>query len=294
MKDYKINKYIFIPVSAVILVGVIFLVLTEIKKTEKEESKIATSSIPVRVFHAPNIQAKAAFVLDAKTGETIYENNADTILPLASITKLMTALVSSENIASSTIITITEEDLKQDGDNGLLLGEKWRFDDLRDFTLLVSSNDGAEAIGGNFIEEMNEKAVSLGLHSLSFKNPSGLDISSSEPSNFGSARDASELFKYILENRPNILEITKHPSFRFVSKSGLVHYAQNTDTIVGKIPGLFASKTGYTDLAGGNLIVGIDEDISHPIIIAVLGSSENGRFDDVVALASSTREYFSQ
>ena len=294
MKDYKINKYIFIPVSAVILVGVIFLVLTEIKKTENTESKAATSSIPARVFHAPDIQAKAAFVLDAKTGETIYENNAGTILPLASITKLMTALVSSENIASTTVITITGEDLKQDGDNGLLLGEKWRFDDLRDFTLLVSSNDGAEAIGGNFIEKMNEKATSLGLHTLSFKNPSGLDVSPAEPSNFGSARDVSELFKYILENRQDILEITKHPSFRFVSKSGLVHYSQNTDTVVGKIPGLFASKTGYTDLAGGNLIVGIDEDINHPIIITVLGSSENGRFDDVVALASSTREYFSQ
>ncbi len=293
MKDYKINKYVLIPAFAAILIGVVFLVFVSFNK-DSSEIKIATSTVPTRIFHAPSIEAKSAFILDAKTGQTIYEDNADIILPLASLTKLMTALVANQEISSSTTITISENDLRQDGDNGLLLGEKWRFDDLRDFTLLVSSNDGAEAIGGDLISKMNEEAATLGLHSLTFQNPTGLDISLAEPSNFGSARDISELFKYILENNPSILEITKHPSFRFVSQSGLVHYAKNTDTIVGKIPGLFASKTGYTDLAGGNLIIGIDEDINHPIIIAVLGSSENGRFDDVAALASSTREYFSQ
>ncbi len=294
MKDYKINKYILITASAVTLLGVIFLVFVEVKKNDIEKNRVATSSAPIRIFHAPTIEGRAAFILDAKTGETIYANNADTILPLASVTKLMTALVSSQKTASSSIITITENDLKEDGDSGLVLGEKWRFSDLRDFTLLVSSNDGAEAIGGNFVSDMNTEAATLGLHSLSFQNPTGLDISPSEPSNFGSARDISELFKYILENSPSILEITKHPSFRFTSLDGKVHYAQNTDTKVGKIPGLFASKTGYTDLAGGNLIVGIDEDINHPIIIVVLGSTEEGRFEDVMALASSTREYFSQ
>ena len=143
----KINKkYTFIILSAVILVGVVFLVWIAVKKTDDTKITMATSSIPVRIFHAPSLEAKSAFILDAKTGEAIFEDNADTILPLASLTKLMTVLVASDKVASSTIITITEDDLQQEGDNGLLLNEKWRFDDLRDFTLLVSSNDGAEAL----------------------------------------------------------------------------------------------------------------------------------------------------
>jgi D-alanyl-D-alanine carboxypeptidase len=127
-----------------------------------------------------------------------------------------------------------------------------------------------------------------------FYNPSGLDMNTSRSGAYGSAKDMASLVKYILNTYPDILEITKYSTYRFTSTSGIVHNVSNTDTIVAKIPGLFASKTGYTDLAGGNLTIAYDEDISHPIIMVLLGSTEDGRFTDMSLLASSTRAYLSQ
>jgi D-alanyl-D-alanine carboxypeptidase len=67
----------------------------------------------------------------------------------------------------------------------------------------------------------------------------------------------------------------------------------NTNKAIDLLPNVIASKTGFTDLAGGNLVVAFDAGIAHPIIIAVLGSSFDGRFDDMTKLVNSTIEYLS-
>jgi D-alanyl-D-alanine carboxypeptidase len=64
--------------------------------------------------------------------------------------------------------------------------------------------------------------------------------------------------------------------------------AENTNVVIDKIPNLIASKTGYTDLAGGNLVIAFDAGLNHPIIISVLGSTEKGRFSDVLQLVQAT------
>ena len=73
-----------------------------------------------------------------------------------------------------------------------------------------------------------------------------------------------------------------------------MHVAVNTDLDIGKIPGLLASKTGFTALAGGNLVVAFDASIGRPIIVVVLGSTEDGRFTDVAQLTSSSLAYINQ
>ena len=70
--------------------------------------------------------------------------------------------------------------------------------------------------------------------------------------------------------------------------------AKNTNIDVEKIPGLLASKTGYTTLAGGNLVVAFDASIGRPIIVVVLGSSQEGRFKDVQSLVNASIKYVSQ
>lgn len=275
----------------------------------KKPAETIIAKTPFQV--PPALEAKAAYVIDAVTGEVLYAQNATTSLPLASVTKLMTALTAYEQVPSSTVATIRASDIAQEGDSGLLANEHWRLKDLLDFTLLVSSNDGASALASasmafstsstdaeirksEFVTLMNQKTQKLGLVDTYFTNESGLDVSSTTAGAYGSAKDVAALFSYILENHPEIIEATRYEKVSFTSIDDFRHLAKNTNEAVNAIPGLIGSKTGLTDLAGGNLVVGMDIDFQHPVIITVLGSSEKGRFADAEALASSTLAYFRQ
>lgn len=282
--------------------------LAAVFQTKKPAEPVITKN-PFQV--PPTLEAKAAYVIDAVTGEVLYAQNATTSLPLASVTKLMTALIAYEQMPPSTVATIRTSDVAQEGDSGLLANEQWRLKDLLDFTLLVSSNDGASALASasmafstsstdaevrksEFVTLMNQKAQKLGLTDTYFTNESGLDISSTTAGAYGSAKDMTALFSYILETHPEVIEATRYERVDFTSIDDFRHPAKNTNEAVNVIPGLIGSKTGLTDLAGGNLVLGLDLDFGHPVIIAVLGSSEKGRFSDAEALASSTLAYFRQ
>ncbi len=248
------------------------------------------------------VRAKAAYVWDAKTQRTLYNKNETAQLPLASITKLMTALLAHELIDSNQITTITDRAIKQDGNGGLSVGERIEIEKLYDLALVSSSNDAAYALGASvgellgdddpnnqFVKGMNIRAEMLGLESLEFKNTTGLDLSTTEPGSIGSAKDISFLMEYILENYPEILEPTKEETIRVYNSDGSYYDANNTNEISGKIPNLLGSKTGYTDLAGGNLTVAFDIGLNHPIIITVLGSTHDERFSDVLKLVKAVQ-----
>ena len=81
-----------------------------------------------------------------------------------------------------------------------------------------------------------------------------------------------------------MLERTKEPTLLFASEE-FTHEGINTNTEITKLPQVLASKTGFTDLAGGNLAVVVDVGLNHPVVIVVLGSSKEGRFSDVEFLA---------
>jgi D-alanyl-D-alanine carboxypeptidase len=95
------------------------------------------------------------------------------------------------------------------------------------------------------------------------------------------------LFNHILKTDPMLLESTSYDSLLFTSQSGVSHRADNTDTIVRSVPGLTASKTGYTLLANGNLVIAFNAGLMKPVVIAVLGSSQEGRFTDVQKLVNA-------
>lgn len=258
-------------------------------------------------FSIASVEADSVYVYDVVTKKVIYEKNSDKVKPLASITKAMTVYTALDFYSATSTISISKRALASEGDTGLLLNENWKFKDLRNFTMLTSSNDGAVALAishsplddsstteDRFIARMNEKASLLGLTTLKFNNETGLDLSPVESGAYGSAKDVGLMFGSILQTNPEVLEVTKYDDHSFRSLNGIEHYGRNTDTAVNKIPGILASKTGYTDLAGGNLVIAFDVEIGHPIVIVVLGSSYSGRFDDVVALASSTRAFYFQ
>ncbi|KKU70719.1 MAG: Serine-type D-Ala-D-Ala carboxypeptidase [Parcubacteria group bacterium GW2011_GWA2_47_21] len=264
----------------------------------------------IDAFQGLQLEAKSVAIFDLQSGEFVYEKNATAQLPLASLTKIMTAIVAKESISNPTIVTIEKDDITQDGDSGLKIGEEWNLYDLIKFMLVSSSNDGASALATaigasadglakpetegeiasskeSFIEKMNGKAVELGLDQTFFLNESGLDETEGLSGAYGSARDVAKLLAYAIIKHPDIMSVTGENELIFSTFGNENHSAKNTNPNAASLPGILGSKTGFTDLAGGNLTVALDASFGRPIIIVVLGSSEEGRFRDVETLAKA-------
>ena len=251
-------------------------------------------------FSLLTIEAKAAYVYDLKNNRSLYVKNEEAQLPLASLTKMMTTLLARELVPKETTITIDKIALRQEGDSGLLENEMWSLSDISDLTLIASSNDGAHAIASvlgaflnpkteknvtiDFISAMNNKAKTLGLSQTFFLNESGLDTTKSLGGAYGSAKDMAFLVAYALKKYPDLFEATRYSKLSFESLSDFKHVGKNTNTRLNTLPGILASKTGFTDLAGGNLIIAFEAGPMRPIIVSVLGSTVDGRFDDIEKL----------
>lgn len=272
--------------------------VASIEETEKEFEN---------PFDKIEIKAKSAYVLDIKSKKVFFEKDSDAQLPLASITKVMTAVSALSLVPESTVIGIDKSDLVLEGDGGLFANEKWRLGDLLNLTLIESSNDGAYAVSSKvgsifapesgeegrkyFLYFMNKKARELGLTQTYFNNESGLDVNNFLSGGYGSARDVAQLMGYAVTTYPSVFRNTKYDELKLESLSKLGHKAVNTNKTVNSIPGIIASKTGYTDLAGGNLVVVFDAGFGSPVAVVALGSTYEDRFLDVEKLANATLEY---
>ncbi len=247
-------------------------------------------------FDGLRITAKAAIVYDARTGEQLFSKNEEVQLPLASLTKLMTALIALERLDRDSEVVVGKKSILVEGDSGLRAGERWDLKKLVEFTLITSSNDGAHALAAaagavgeaEFAREMSERSHALGMVQTYFVNSTGLDQGTAS-GGYGSARDVAVLLSYILREHPEVLDGTAEEKIALKSASK-VYIATNTNTTVGSVPGLIGSKTGFTDLAGGNLVIAFDAGLNHPVVVVALGSTPDGRFDDVLTLAALARE----
>lgn len=274
-------------------------VASAVQATANETESVHTGAS----FEDATLTAESAIVFDPETNEELYTKNADAVLPIASITKLMTALVASELAANdSEPITISADAVAQFGDSGLLTGEAFTLATLRDFMLISSLNDGAYALAAAagetldesepvraFVQAMNIRAKELGMNDTYFRNPTGLDVSDTEAGAESTARDIATLLAYMYTHTPDVLEYTTVPSERFFNEEGAFHESENTNHLVARVPGIRASKTGYTTLAGGALAVVFDRGLNDPVVIVVLRSTYSGRFADVQTLAEHAR-----
>jgi len=207
-----------------------------------------------------NLEAKAILVFDLVKNEPIFELNPHAQLPLASLTKIMTVALAEE---------IKTEDISK----------------LVDTALAQSSNQAASTLASmntNFIALMNKKAEELNLNQTYFLNETGLDISKELSGAYGSVSDVVKLIGYALKNNPDLFEATTN------------NLATNTNLYASTTTLLIASKTGLTDLAGGNLAVVFDAGFNHPVVSVVLCSSENGRFTDTQKLIEATFRYLTK
>lgn len=259
----------------------------------------AVDSTPIQLPEV-EVYATAAYVWDIKGQRALYKKNETDVVPLASITKLMTALVVDELETPETAVQVSQAAVRQEGGSGLAPGESLAISELQAFSLMSSSNDAAYTLAASvgallgereatsqFVAAMNIRASELGLNSFEFRNMTGLDVSPTQAGAVGNAKDVSFLMKHLVTEHRDILAATTEPTSRIYNEAGAHHDISNTNAIVDSIPNLIGSKTGYTDLAGGNLTVVFDAGYDRPIVITVLGSTRDRRFSDVLTLVEA-------
>jgi D-alanyl-D-alanine carboxypeptidase (penicillin-binding protein 5/6) len=246
-------------------------------------------------LNADAVQAKAAVIYDPTTGQVLWQKDANEELPLASLTKLMTAQTVLSTESPQTSVVVTNEDLLQGGDagdEGFAAGQTFALGNLVRFGLIASSNDAMQAaagsLGPDYIDDINAAAAELGLTKMHFINPTGLDESTTLAGAYGSAYDVARLAAIFYQKYPQYFENTTQATGTLAVEDGTLA-ATATAAPLDSIPGFVAAKTGYTDLAGGNLVAVFDIDIGHPLVVVALGSTEDGRFSDIKTLISAAR-----
>ena len=279
------------------------------RASDPELEAAASPAAPqLHPFQEMTLRAKAAYVYDVKAGRALFSKDAATVFPLASLTKLMTAALALTLLPETTLIPIEKAAIEQEGDSKLQIGERWLLRDLAAFMLLESSNDAAYAIAAYagsvslgaedrvlgrefFVEKMNERAVLWKLDATRFYNETGLDLQSGEAGALSSAKDVAHLLARALRLFPSVFGKTRLRELPLLNGDGDARPARNTNKETDALPLLIASKTGYTDLAGGNLAVAFDVGFNRPLIVVVLGSTIDGRFSDVEKLVWAALAY---
>jgi D-alanyl-D-alanine carboxypeptidase (penicillin-binding protein 5/6) len=295
----RISLYTIVSISGAILAVLLLLFFYLYQRHEASVPKTATA-FPKPLALADNaLEAKAAVVYDPATGRILYAKNADATMPLASLTKLMTAQTVLNTIPTNTLITLSKKDVSVEGDAGdwnLKAGDTMTLGNIIKLGLDASSNHAmsaaAAALGAGYISDLNKTAGQLGLAHTYFLNSTGLDLSADTSGAYGSASDVAHLAAAFMRDYPDYFELSTEQSVTVPVSADNVSRevtANATALPILDIPGIIGAKTGYTDLAGGNLVVAFDEDINHPLIAVVLGSSETGRFADMRALIAAAR-----
>jgi D-alanyl-D-alanine carboxypeptidase (penicillin-binding protein 5/6) len=222
------------------------------------------------------VQATAAILLDADSGRVLWEKNAYDLLPMASTTKIMTAIVALENSNLDDIVTISSLAASQPKVRmNLKRGEEIKLEHLMYALMLNSFNDAAVAIAEHvsgsveeFCNLMTARAKEMGAYNTSFKTPSGLDADG----HFSTAYDMAIIAKEALKNEEFIKIIT---SRNWHASSNKTNYSLiNKNRLLDEVEGAYGVKTGFTGLAGHCFVGSVKRDLN--LITVVLGSGHAG------------------
>ena len=243
---------------------------------------------------APATSGAAAIVIDARTGDQLYGKDPREERPIASTTKLMTALLTLERADLDDVFTAAPYTASAiESKIGLMPGERMTVRDLLKALVLESANDAAvtlaKGVAGSpeaFVREMNRRAVALGLRDTSYANPIGLD----DPENYSSARDLAALARRLLTNR-EFAHIADLPMATLRSGDHK-RTIDNRNTLVQEYPFVNGVKTGHT-IGAGYVLVGSGAAGGARVITVTLGApSEAARDSDTLALLRWGLEQF--
>ncbi|MFA6253876.1 MAG: serine hydrolase [Candidatus Paceibacterota bacterium] len=231
------------------------------------------------------LSAGAYLVTDLESNEVVVNKNDKKILPIASITKLMTALVAQDLLPLDQVVTISQTAYNTYGNTGhLRVGEKLSVKNLFYPLLLSSSNDAAEALAEaagreKFIAEMNRRARQIGLTDTFFDDASGLS-----PINISTAADLAKLAGYLYHSRPEILALTREKEHRLGK-----HVWVNVNNI-SLMPNYIGGKNGYTEEANRTLVSIFQVPIENSSAVSTTLSEKKSRLLALVLLQSNDRK----
>jgi serine-type D-Ala-D-Ala carboxypeptidase (penicillin-binding protein 5/6) len=235
---------------------------------------------------SPQLTAPSAVLVDARDGHVLYRRSARARQSIASTTKLMTALLSLEELPLRRRLAAAPYHAgPAESQINLRPGERMAVGDLLRALLLESANDAAvtlaRGVSGSvdgFVERMNRRAEQLGLDGTHFANPVGLD----QPGNYSNAIDLSRLTRRLLRN-DTFAAIVDLPEAR-LSTGARPRIVDNRNDLVGRVPWVDGVKTGHT-LAAGYVLIGYGKRKGARLVSVVLGSPSEARRDsDTLAL----------
>lgn len=310
--ENKLSKRWFIAFNC--FLGVAFLVLlANLSHIDKRNqlAQIATNKANFNVNKLPILRQGANEpVLSAEAFFSIFvgdnnekiliERNKEKQLPIASITKLMVAVVASEHYKASDTVVASKNALKERGLSGIYqAGDQFLFSDALYALLLASHNEiafvMAEQIGvKQFIDEMNQKAQEIELLNTIFTNVTGLDPIMGEEINSSTVFDVYKMARYVEENYPDIFLITAQKEFNlFDTNRKFIAKLSNTDELLGQQGAVFrviGGKTGETPRAKQNLVIVSQAPCNGKIFSVVLGSQD--RFGDMQKILEYVRDSY--
>ncbi|RJQ37612.1 D-alanyl-D-alanine carboxypeptidase [Candidatus Parcubacteria bacterium] len=239
-----------------------------------ETANIGPALIRIAQSEPEHIRAHAVLITRLATGETLYEKNSRERMPIASITKLMTALLLAE--AGDPLVQIPfSRDAKQAGaedekQSAVAAGDRLSVEEVMELLMAASDGDAAyaaaEFVGGigpiagdptfrqridRFVYRMNERAAELGLADTHFTNPSGTD----DPEHHSTAADVARLAGFIAEEHPEIWAASRVGESFVFGERGSRYGVVNTNPLFSSFPAIWGSKTGYEDVARGTLVM---------------------------------------
>ncbi len=291
----------YLPVIAIILSIVVVATSLQIIFVSKKsanngqvkgasDSKIALnklpnipldSNVPIKKqdIDDPYVYMNNGVLIDMDSFYPLWEQNAHDQVPIASTTKVMTAIVALENYNLNDVVTVSQDSAYKEGSGmGLMPQEEITIESLLKGLLITSGNDGAYALAekmgvNNFVDKMNQKAKELNLKNTLFKDPAGLDDSA-----YSSAFDLAVMFAYALQ-KPKFTEIinTRFTTV-YAADNYYKHDLDNSNRLINVDSPYYLSnslggKTGLTDGAGHCLVTGLKYN-NHTLISVVLGTSE--------------------
>jgi len=229
----------------------------------------------------PDVRAAAAIIFDPATGQVLYEENSQDKRSIASITKVMTALVYLEdNPDLNQEVTIQRSDVFAASTTYLKANDKLTAGELLHLLLIPSDNGAARALartshGGtaSFVERMNEKAIELGLQNTSFADPSGLNAN-----NMSSAFDLSHLITFAASDE-RIASVMRTPTYTVTTNRRQIPIHSTNHILLAGDVEVMGAKTGFISKSGYCLASLLRLPQGNPIAVVVLGAhSNNGRF----------------
>ncbi|MDR1116760.1 MAG: D-alanyl-D-alanine carboxypeptidase [Oscillospiraceae bacterium] len=218
----------------------------------------------------PKTSAMAYAVYDTASGRFLGGKNTGKTLPMASTTKIMTAITAIERLDIKKEITITKEHLSEGSSMYLRVGERLTIEQLLYGLMLMSGNDAARAIADSsgsidkFVGWMNETAAEIGMESSSFMNPNGLD----EEGHYSTAKDMALLAAYAMKNE-TFREIAGTRSISIAGRS-----MRNHNKLLRLVDGATGVKTGYTSRSGRCLVSAVERDGREIIVVTLNAPSD--------------------